>query len=306
MTVPRLLIIEAPSSAVSDPATADDVLAALRAITDTAASFDGVVVGLPEIAVDAAAAIDPAVAAGLLSAGGPRSFVVSADTGRHAPFNLARRVQTLARITGGRIGLHVRSTGIDPLTRASGTVPATADPIEAFAEYLAVLSRLWRSFPDDALVGDRDSGILADPSQLAPADFTGRVYAVAGALNVPLDPALRPVVIVDRADAVALARRDVESEAAPFDAVLTDVDDELADEFGVAVLKRLVWSPASATATDAAQLIGAVDADGVVLRIDAPLAQVAGALEDLLAATGREPADDDDAPLRALREVAVR
>lgn len=184
------------------PVAAADVPAVLAAVAHaTRAGLAGVVLRDAPVAGPPASprGVDPSVLAGRLAATPGIGVVVAASSGGHAPYNLARRVASLARLTGGSAGLLLRDGGVDAVTRAAG---GAADPASAFAEYADLLRALWASFPHDALVGDVRGGRLADTARLAPARFEGRTYRVAGALNVPLDPAERPVLLADAHAAV--------------------------------------------------------------------------------------------------------
>ncbi len=181
------LIVELPGTAARDAASARSLAESALHAAETAAEH-GAALLLPEPTADGG--IDPSVLAGLLTASATASLVIEADTGRHAPYNLARRIQSLARIAPGRIALLLRAGGLDPVTAASASGEG-ADAGAPIAEYATVLRALQTSFPEDALLGDRDAGLLADSARLRPAAHRGAHYAVAGALNVPLDPALR-------------------------------------------------------------------------------------------------------------------
>lgn len=225
------LIVELPAAAVSDAASARAVAESALAAAEAAAEH-GAALLLPEPPLDGAAHLDPSVLAGLLSASATGSLVLEADTGRHAPYNLARRIQSLARILPGRIGVLLRAGGLDPVTAATvGAERADADA--ALVEYATVLRALQRSFPQDALLGDCEAGLLADSSKLAPAAHRGESYAVAGALNVPLDPALRAAVLgPDHVDG-------------PFDRRIGRA---------AGSLRRLLWAP-DPTAADRAGIV---------------------------------------------------
>lgn len=181
------LIVELPGTAARDAASARSLAESALHAAEAAAEH-GAALLLPEPSADGG--IDPSVLAGLLTASATASLVIEADTGRHAPYNLARRIQSLARIAQGRIALLLRAGGLDPVTAASASGEG-ADAGAPIAEYATVLRALQTSFPEDALLGDRDAGLLADSARLRPAAHRGAHYAVAGALNVPLDPALR-------------------------------------------------------------------------------------------------------------------
>ncbi|GIG19978.1 monooxygenase [Cellulomonas chitinilytica] len=275
------LLLDVPPVRPTDARSVLDVLA--RADVAAVLLRDGA--GSPDPAVGG---VDPSVLAGRLTALGGPSVVVEASTGHHAPYNLARRVQSLARITGGRAGLLLRPGGIDPLTRASGAV----DGPGSFAEYVAVVRALWSSFPAEALVGDAASGTFADVGLLVPPAFEGATYRVAGALNVPAAADEQPVLLVEGARAVPTGAH----------GVLVGPDD--ASPEGAA---RLVVVSARAAGHGPDGLLDAVlaaaeqsgDADALVVRVPASPDSLAPVVDHWLAAlhgAGLVTADRD-APL---------
>ena len=54
--------------------------------------------------------------------------------------------------------------------------------------------KLWDSWEDDALIGDRASGAFVDLDRLHPIDHVGEFFSVAGPLQVPTPPQGQPVV----------------------------------------------------------------------------------------------------------------
>jgi hypothetical protein len=284
------LIVELPAAAASDAASAravaDSALAAAEAVAE-----HGAALLLPEPPADGVAHLDPSVLAGLLSASATASLVIEADTGRHAPYNLARRVQSLARILPGRIGVLLRAGGLDPVTAASAQ-SGRADADAVLAEYASVLRALQRSFPQEALRGDREAGLLADASKLAPAEHRGESYVVAGALNVPLDPALRAAVLgPDHVDGPFDQR--VGPATGSLRRVLWAPDLHAADRAGIALDAVQRESLPLVTATDdgvlvvgdAVALAGALDReapDGAVLHPLVSAGRLAVVLNELL------------------------
>ncbi len=238
--------------------------------------------------------VDPTILAGYLTAaeiGIP--VIVEAQTGRDAPYNLARRIQTLARLTHGGAGVYLRSTGVDPVTTSSGV---TADAVTA-DEYVEVLRRLWASFPQDALIGDRNAGLLADVRSIAPAAYRGEVYAVAGALNVPLTPEYEAAILVDRG---ALA------DAKGADALVDPSGDD------PVALRRFIWRPQaggeaevlSGTAEETVGVLAAAGARGIILRIeDDEPAATAAAFFDAAAEADLLP-PREHSPLRRILRAA--
>src|SRR6201992_2812470 len=112
------------------------------------------------------------------------------------PYELARRLATADHVTGGRIGWNVVTThnAEAALNFGRDPHPEHDDRYARAAEFVEVTRRLWDSWPEDAVVGDRATGRWADSTRFAPADFHGQYYDVAGALPVPRPPQGHPVL----------------------------------------------------------------------------------------------------------------
>src|SRR5699024_5801040 len=61
------------------------------------------------------------------------------------------------------------------------------------AEFIDVVTALWDSWADDAVLADRN-GLFADPTKLYPVDHNGEHFQVAGPLNISRGPQGRPVL----------------------------------------------------------------------------------------------------------------
>jgi N-acetyl-S-(2-succino)cysteine monooxygenase len=123
-------------------------------------------------------------------------LIGTATTTYNEPFELARRLATADHLTGGRIGWNVVTThnAEAALNFGRSAHPEHDDRYARAAEFVEITRRLWDSWPEDAIVGDRASGRWADSSRFIPADFHGQYYDVAGALPVPRPPQGHPVI----------------------------------------------------------------------------------------------------------------
>ncbi|GAA3969409.1 LLM class flavin-dependent oxidoreductase [Gordonia caeni] len=168
-------------------------------------------------------AIDPTVAGAYLAGRHPAlNYLVDAPTTGNAPYNLARRVASFDRATGGRSGLVLRAGGGDEISDAVApeTEPATEtgpEPADRWAEYASILSALWRSFPADALLGNQSAAIVVDGDLVKPIDHRGQRYRVAGPLDGPPSPAGPPPLVAADPELLGWTRI-----AAVADAVIVD------------------------------------------------------------------------------------
>jgi len=194
-------------------------------------------------------------------------LVAQISTDRTHPTNIARRVVSADRVSGGRVGWW----------------PITDGQESRHAEALDVAAKLWHSWQPGALVLDKARGLAFDPDLIAPIDHSGPHFKVAGpfdfarsrqgrvltfAAGSPADwsrtlAGLVDVVLVEATDETAV-REALDGVAA----ALAEVGRSREDV--VAVLR----TPAQAV-PDAEQIGGWIREgllDGVVLVIDLPSA----------------------------------
>jgi FMN-dependent oxidoreductase (nitrilotriacetate monooxygenase family) len=124
-------------------------------------------------------------------------LIATASTTYNEPYNLARRFASLDHVSGGRAGWNIVTTAGADAARNFGldAQPAHAERYERAAEFLDVSIKLWDSWDDDAVLGDKDRGVWGDDDLVYPPAHTGRFYSVAGALNVPRSPQGWPVLV---------------------------------------------------------------------------------------------------------------
>jgi FMN-dependent oxidoreductase (nitrilotriacetate monooxygenase family) len=114
------------------------------------------------------------------------------------PWELARRFATLDHLSGGRAGWNIVTT-VTPLAAAAFGEPAHPDHADRYAranEFVEVVTRVWDSWEDDAIIGDRERGVWADRSKLHAARFHGRYYDVEGVQPFPRSPQGHPVLVL--------------------------------------------------------------------------------------------------------------
>ncbi|ROR33541.1 alkanesulfonate monooxygenase SsuD/methylene tetrahydromethanopterin reductase-like flavin-dependent oxidoreductase (luciferase family) [Curtobacterium sp. JUb34] len=126
------------------------------------------------------------------------------------PFHVATGLQTLDHVSLGRAGWRIQ---VSPTTREAalfGRRPGGDDAATLFdeaREAAEVVSRLWDSWDDDAIIRDVTTGRFIDRDRIHNAEYAGRHLSVHGASIVPRSPQGRPPVfaLAHRADAAAFA-----------------------------------------------------------------------------------------------------
>jgi FMN-dependent oxidoreductase (nitrilotriacetate monooxygenase family) len=124
-------------------------------------------------------------------------LIATASTTYSEPYNLARLFGSLDHISHGRAGWNIVTTGQPQAAQNFGLTehPVHADRYERAREYLDVITRLWDSWEDDAVVADKASGVYADPTKIHAIDHIGKHFKVRGPLNFPRTPQGRPVYV---------------------------------------------------------------------------------------------------------------
>ncbi|UGT63147.1 NtaA/DmoA family FMN-dependent monooxygenase [Nocardia asteroides] len=191
-----------------DPALAPDAfidLAHYRRVAEVAerGALDGLLlpdipVQQPGIARGPAATLDPVLVTAALAVSTERiGLVPTASTTLNRPYNLARRILSLDHASHGRAGWNAVTT-FEPRAAANFGLRELPDRDERYrraAEYLGVVTGLWDSWEEDAVVGDQESGVFADPAKVHALNHVGEFYSVAGPLNVVRSPQGRPVLV---------------------------------------------------------------------------------------------------------------
>ena len=142
--------------------------------------------------------LEPITTLGALAVSTSRiGLIATASTTYTEPYNLARQFASLDHMSGGRIGWNiVTSWAAGAARNYSGTSQIShADRYERAEEFVKVVTALWDSWADDAVVDDRAGGQYAHAEKIRAIDHEGTHYRVAGPLNVPRSPQGRPVFV---------------------------------------------------------------------------------------------------------------
>lgn len=124
-------------------------------------------------------------------------LIVTASTSYWEPFVLARVFSTIDHLSAGRIGWNIVTTAGDAAARNHGSA-AVAPPAERYAraeEFVRAAIALWESWDDNALVGDRESGVLVEPEAIRPVRVRGEHLQVEGRFTAPRSPQSRPLLV---------------------------------------------------------------------------------------------------------------
>jgi FMN-dependent oxidoreductase (nitrilotriacetate monooxygenase family) len=123
--------------------------------------------------------------------------IATASTTYNEPFNLARRIASMDFASGGRAAWNAVTNAGDAAAQNFGLAgaPLHVDRYARSMEFLDVVTKLWDSWEEDAIIGDWKNGRFADPSKVHAIDYVGKHFSVKGPLNLPRSPQGRPVIV---------------------------------------------------------------------------------------------------------------
>ncbi|MFF0623385.1 LLM class flavin-dependent oxidoreductase [Streptomyces sp. NPDC004296] len=211
--------------------------------------------------------------------------LVAAVTTTYAePFHVARALATLDHISHGRAGWCPRVAA--SAAEAAHFGPESLAGIDQLraeaAEFTEVVTALWDSWQDDAVIRDTASGRFLDRAKVRPIDHVGPHFRIKGPAVVPRSPQGHPVL------ATRLGPRSPLTAVHGADLVFTEVRDA-----------RRVREQAGTEARVIAEVEVHLDGDGAAARSERPdaagrlrftgsAAELAASLE---AVSAREPVD---------------
>jgi N-acetyl-S-(2-succino)cysteine monooxygenase len=113
------------------------------------------------------------------------------------PWDLARRFATLDHLSGGRAGWNIVTT-VTPLAAANfgeSFHPEHADRYAHAHEFVDVVAKVWDTWQDGAVIGDRERGVWADRNEIQTLRFHGEYYDAEGVQPFPRSPQGHPVLV---------------------------------------------------------------------------------------------------------------
>jgi alkanesulfonate monooxygenase len=124
-------------------------------------------------------------------------LAATASTTFDAAYHIARRFASLDHISGGRAAWNIVTTSNPDAALNFGLTEhmAHADRYRRAREFYDVVTGLWDSFADDAIVRDVDSGIFFDPNRVHVLDHQGEFLNVRGPLNIARPIQGWPVIV---------------------------------------------------------------------------------------------------------------
>ncbi|MFI7700275.1 LLM class flavin-dependent oxidoreductase [Nonomuraea sp. NPDC049480] len=123
-------------------------------------------------------------------------LIATVSTTYNEPFHVARKFASLDHISGGRAGWNIVTSAGEAEARNFGVErPSHAARYARAGEFLDVVRKLWDSWEDDAIVGDRAGGRYADIGKIHPIEHAGEHFRVSGPLNTSRPPQGHPLLV---------------------------------------------------------------------------------------------------------------
>jgi FMN-dependent oxidoreductase (nitrilotriacetate monooxygenase family) len=124
-------------------------------------------------------------------------FGITSNLSYEYPYLLARRYSTLDHLTNGRVGWNIVTGYLDSAARSIGRSAQTEHDLryDIAEEYMECVYQLWeRSWDNDAVRRDRESGIFADPDKIYTIDYAGRFLKMSAVHLCEPSPQRTPVL----------------------------------------------------------------------------------------------------------------
>ncbi len=122
--------------------------------------------------------------------------IATISTTQYPPYLAARQGVTLDHLTDGRFGFNIVTSVTHRVGQNFGydKLPPHDERYARAAEWMDVVSDLWESWDEGALVHDREARIYADASKVHPIGHKGEHFSVRGPLNTIPGPQRRPLI----------------------------------------------------------------------------------------------------------------
>ena len=123
-------------------------------------------------------------------------LVATATTTYNEPFHVARKFLTIDHISGGRAGWNLVTSQLEDEAQNFGRDAHTdhAERYDRAMEFYDVVTGLWDSWEEDAVIRDKTTGRYFDPDKVHLLNHAGKHFKVRGPLNVARSPQGRPIV----------------------------------------------------------------------------------------------------------------
>ncbi|ETT67507.1 monooxygenase [Paenibacillus odorifer] len=149
-------------------------------------------------------------------------LVTTISTTFNPPYVVARQLQSLHWLSNGRAGWNI-VTSIEGADNFSDSpMPSPEERYAKAMEFTDVVRKLWESFPNEAIVIDRQSGMFSDKDKVTAINHSGEFFSVKGPLTLPAHKSGTPPLF--QAGASDIGRNFASSVADAIFAAMPDIE----------------------------------------------------------------------------------
>lgn len=112
-------------------------------------------------------------------------LVTTISTTFNPPYVVARQLQSLHWLSNGRAGWNIVTSIEGAENFGDSPMPSPQERYAKAREFTEIVCKLWESFPNEAIVIDRESGIFSDKEKVAAINHSGEFFSVKGPLSLP-------------------------------------------------------------------------------------------------------------------------
>ncbi|HBU82834.1 MAG TPA: LLM class flavin-dependent oxidoreductase [Paenibacillus sp.] len=115
-------------------------------------------------------------------------LVTTISTTFNPPYVVARQLQSLNWLSNGRAGWNIVTSIEGADNFGNSPMPSPEERYAKAIEFTDVVCKLWDSFPNEAIVIDRESGMFSDKEKVTAIHHSGEFFNVKGPLSLPSHP----------------------------------------------------------------------------------------------------------------------
>ncbi|MEB4783319.1 NtaA/DmoA family FMN-dependent monooxygenase [Paenibacillus jamilae] len=112
-------------------------------------------------------------------------LVTTISTTFNPPYVVARQLQSLHWLSNGRAGWNIVTSIEGAENFGDSPMPSPQERYAKAMEFTDVVRKFWESFPNEAIVIDRESGIFSDKDKVTSIHHSGDFFSVRGPLTLP-------------------------------------------------------------------------------------------------------------------------
>ncbi|MBV6713567.1 NtaA/DmoA family FMN-dependent monooxygenase [Paenibacillus chitinolyticus] len=112
-------------------------------------------------------------------------LVTTVSTTFNPPYVVARQLQSLHWLSNGRAGWNIVTSIEGAENFGDSPMPSPQERYAKAMEFTDVVRKLWESFPHEAIVMDRESGLFSDKDKISSIHHSGEFFSVRGPLTLP-------------------------------------------------------------------------------------------------------------------------